>query len=301
MKYLRIGNTVLQVKDYECSEDGLYLPKPSVSLWLYVNITNACNATCPFCVNPAKRSHQSIAVSSFATVLACIEPFVSGVSITGGEPMMDVGLLSETVAVIDDRLDESKQLDLVTNGINIEQLPNVHGLERFTTIHVSRHATKDDVNRTLMGWPTAPSVSKLADAINSLPDPNGVVLNCVLQRGGVCDHASVTEYLEMAAGIGVKNVSFIGMIRANSYCIQNSVSLSALELEKDERFSIWNHFHDHEYCQCMAGDYRAEKGFIRFYHRASGSKSSSPYCRQLVYGSDDTLRQGFGDAPMVAL
>ena len=301
MRSLRIGKTTLQVKDYECSLDGTYLPKPELRLWLYVNITSGCNAACPFCVNPPKRPPQCIDVDVLSATLEQIEPHVSGISITGGEPMLDVALLGNTLAAIEGIVSPSVQLDLVTNGTNVAQLPYVRGLDRLTTIHVSRHAAEDEANRRLMGWHDAPSAAELANAFAQLPDPGAIVLNCVLQKGGVRDLASAVEYLEMAAGIGAANVSFIGMIKANPYCVLNHVSPATIDFESEERVSIWNHLHDHDFCQCSTGDYRARERYIRFYYRYPGTATPPSYCRQLVYGADNVLRQGFGNSAVIEL
>ena len=301
MRQLRIGETVLQVKDYDCSQDETYLPKTEPRLWLYVNLTSGCNAACPFCVNPSSGAPKSIDTLTFASTLEQIEPIVYGISFTGGEPMLDIGLLEEAIKVVGDGVGDDVELDLVTNGTNLGQLSYVRGLERFATIHVSRHAADDDANRRLMRWQGAPSLTDLASCFASLPDRGSTVLNCVLQRGGVEDHSSAVEYLEMASGIGAANVSFIRMIEANGFCRENGVSPSSLGLDSDERFSIWNSYHDHDFCQCSTGDYRVRNGYVRLYYRCPSNVSQASYCRQLVYGADNVLRQGFGDAPVVCV
>ena len=299
MGHLRIGKTNLHVKDYECSFDEIYPPKESLRLWLYVNITNGCNANCPFCVSPSNRLPKSIDLDSFASTLERIEPYVSGVSITGGEPMLNIALLEETIAIIDSTVDPSIQLDLVTNGVNAERLPYVRGICRLATVHMSRHAADDEANRRLMGWHDAPSSAELSRVFANLPDPGSAVLNCVLQKGGVHDRTSAIEYLETATTIGAANVSFIGMIKANSYCARSYVSPMTLNLVGDERVSIWNHYRDHDFCQCSSGDYRTRGRYIRFYYRCPGTTAPLSYCRQLVYDADNVLRQGFGNAPIV--
>ena len=127
------------------------------------------------------------------------------------------------------------------------------------------------------------------------------VLNCVLQKNGVHNLESVRAYLEMAAEIGAANVSLIGMFLANDYCRENYISPEILDFSGDCRFSIWNHFHDHDYCQCSSGDYKAEAGYVRYYYRCPGNVAKPDYCRQLVYGTDNQLRAGFGDAPTIEL
>ena len=103
----------------------------------------------------------------------------------------------------------------------------------------------------------------------------------------------MAEYLEMAAQTGVRNTSFISLIPANDYCIEQFVHPDSLHLEKDERFRIWNRFHDHDFCSCSSGDYKAASGWVRFYYRAPG-RAAVPYARQLVYTADNRLLAGFG-------
>ena len=101
--------------------------------------------------------------------------------------------------------------------------------------------------------------------------------------------------------IKAANVSLIGLFHANDYCKENYVSPLALNLETDSRFTIWNHFHDHDFCQCSTGDYKAKSGYIRYYFRCPGNIPTPETCRQLVYRSDNVLRAGFGDAERVEL
>ena len=108
-------------------------------------------------------------------------------------------------------------------------------------------------------------------------------------------------YLEFAAEIGAANVSFIGMFPSNEYCREQYVSPLAPEIHADDRYTIWNHFHDHEFCQCSTGDYKAKRGYIRFYYRCPGLIEKPDYCQQLVYGPDNVLRQGFGKEAEVEL
>ena len=132
--------------------------------------------------------------------------------------------------------------------------------------------------------------------MNDDPYPNDItrfVFNCVLQKDGVHDIEGIAEYLEMAAEAGISNTSFISMIPANGYCMDQFVDPEMFNLENDSRFRVWNHFHDYEYCSCSAGDYRARKGWVRYYYRSPG-KEKAPYSRQLVYTENNRLLDGFG-------
>ena len=230
-----------------------------------------------------------------------ISPFVSGVSLTGGEPMSDIPLLEEVIKVVEETIPLETELDMVTNGLNIQCLPQLHGLRRIATIHISRHAVEDAQNAELMCWDRAPTMESLKEVFSELSDPGMTVMNCVLQKSGVHDMASVRAYLEMAAWIGAANVSFIGMFPANDYCRKNYISPAVLDFAGDSRFTVWNHFHDHDFCQCSTGDYLSRSGYIRYYYRCPGKTPVPGICRQLVYGSDNQLRAGFADAECIEL
>lgn len=303
MSKLQLGRTLLECKDYECSQDDVYLPKERLRLWLYINLTDVCPAGCPFCIFSSGDGKKGMHVDpvKLRQTLFQISPDISGVTITGGEPMTDIPLLEETISVIRETIPPEIELDMVTNGLRIEKLSGIHGLERIATVHISRHAVEDEQNRSLMNWKDAPSREMLKEAFSSLPDKGLTVLNCVLQKNGVHDLKSVRAYLEMAAEIGAANVSLIGMFLANDYCRENYISPEILDFSGDCRFSVWNHFHDHDYCQCSSGDYKAEAGYVRYYYRCPGNVAKPDYCRQLVYGTNNQLRTGFGNAATIAL
>ena len=301
MGVLQIGGSRIACKDYECSQDEVYLPKKKLRLWLYITLTEACPAGCPFCVCSAAggKTGKHIDPEKLRRALLKISSFVSGVSITGGEPMTDIPLLQEAIRAVQATIPPEVELDMVTNGFNIGKLPELRGLARIATVHVSRHAAEDGQNAELMRWKDAPSAEVLRKVFSSLPDPGMTVMNCVLQKPGVHDMDSVREYLEMAARIGAANVSLIGMFPANAWCQENYVSPLDLDFAGDSRFTVWNHFHDHDYCRCSTGDYQVKAGYVRYYFRCPGKTPGPEVCRQLVYGADNILRAGFGNAAII--
>ena len=303
MGTLQIGRTLLECREYVCSRDDVYFPKEKLRLWLYITLTDSCPAGCPFCVCSAAGSStgQHADPDKLRKVLQQISPVVSGISITGGEPMTDIPLVEEVIRVVEETIPPDIELDLVTNGLHIEKLPGIRGLMRVTRVHVSRHAVEDDRNAELMRWKEGPSMEALKNAFSALPNRGTTVMNCVLQEGGVRDLKSVCSYLEMAAWIGAANVSFIGMFKANDYCRKNYISPAELDFSGDPRFTVWNRFHDHDYCQCLTGDYKARSKYIRFYYRCPGRVPGPEVCRQLVYGPDNVLRAGFGNAAVIEL
>lgn len=221
-----------------------------------------------------------------------IYPFVYGVSITGGEPMLYPSLVDEVASTVNDIMGSDVELDLVTNGTNLDKLVGLKMLDRFESVHISRHKIDDAENASLMGVKT-PKISCIKTLISNLDDSAKIVLNCVMQKNGVSNLKQMSEYLEMAAWAGVRNTSFVGLFMANQFCKDNYISPASIDLSCDKRFRIWNKFNDYNFCSCSSGDYTAKDGNVRFYYRCPGN-SSANYCRQLVYTADNRLLAGFG-------
>lgn len=293
--YISINRKRYLVKNYYCAaDDNVYIQRRDRRLWLYINLTDGCPASCPFCVNAEKRvsgTGNMIDMTRLGKCLSLIAGHVYGVSITGGEPMLYPDLVDQTAELIDKILPHAI-LDLATNGLNLDSILSMKMTERFEGIHLSRHVVDDEANRKLMGF-EAPSREDIAVIIKQMSDPGKIVFNCVLQKGGVENLKQVRQYLEMAGDVGVNNTSFIGMFPANEYCRDRFVSPEDV-LVHDSDFHIWNHFHDHDYCSCSSGSYQTLSGPVRYYYRSPGRNSKAPYIRQLVYTADNRLLDGFG-------
>lgn len=301
MRKIIIGQNEITVKDYHCSLWGeeQYILQDEPKLWLYVNMTNACQASCPFCVNPSwgMPSNNPFDIEQYKKTLQGVLHRIRGISFTGGEPLLDLDLMRKVLKSTAELVDENIELDLVTNGIHLEDFCNCQEALYLTSIHISRHSVDDSINAQIQHW-NAPSKEQLKRIVSKYKDPYAFVFNCVLQKCAVNDAGAVAEYLEMAGEIGIKNTSFIGMMNCSDYWNSQYISPVSLHLEKDPRFRIWNHYHDKEYCSCSTGDYESRHGYTKFYYRWPG-KPCPNYCRQLVYTADNKLLAGFGGEKIV--
>lgn len=292
MKTIQIGDKAFAIKDYYCSEDENYFEKKDGKLWLYVNITNNCQAQCPFCVNPEnKLVDNSFDLDAFRSTLKRIKDHIYGISITGGEPLLVPQLIDDVVSIISNEIPEGIEIDMVTNGVCLERVLGLRNLSKLDSIHISRHMISDEENQKLMGTMT-PTIEQIASVASQIDDQGKFVFNCVLHKGGVDSSEKARQYLEMAAKAHVHNSSFIGMFHANEYCKVNYVDPRKLNFENQSSFNVWNHFHDYDFCSCSTGSYRAENGTVGYYYRCPGNKKAE-YARQLVYTSDNRLLTGF--------
>ena len=300
MNSIAIGNQILPIKDYYCSDNNGYIPRQDGKLWLYVNVTDVCNGCCPFCINPGRKSGTTpFDISVFSQITSRIKDHVYGISLTGGEPMLCPELIDEITNTVETIFSREEELDLVTNGIDFHRILDLRHLRRFYSVHLSRHRLTDGENDLLFGFPTV-SWRELKQIISKLDDPGMIVLNCLLMTGGIDSLEKAETYLELAASAGVRNVSFIGMSNCNAFCEAHYIDPSELFSKRNDRFHIWSQYHDHTFCSCMSGSYDAAPGSIRFYFRSIGTGKPS-YTRQLVYTADNQLLAGFGGAEISIL
>ena len=293
MNSVWIGKQAISIKDYYCDAGNGYIHRGDGKLWLYVNITDKCNGKCPFCINPScAQGNNPFNLNRLKKILPVLRDYVYGVSITGGEPMLDPHLMDDTVKAVVDVFDHSVEIDIVTNGTNLTWIPSLSQLKSIDSIHLSRHRIDDEENRGVLGF-EAPSSKDIRQVLDHLEDPGKIVLNCVLMRDGVDSAEKLSEYLEWSADLGIQNTSFIGLSRCNDYCTAHYVDPEGLDLSANPHFRIWNHVRDHDFCSCSSGSYQARKGCIRFYYRRLGS-TVAWYTRQLVYAADNRLLAGFG-------
>ncbi len=292
MKRLKIGDQIAEIKDYYCDDGNGYIPKEDGNLWLYVNIADVCNAHCPFCINPCRsEGNTSFDIHSFRDTLVQIRDQISGVSITGGEPMLFPKLVDDVIGTVNNVFGRYIETDIVTNGFNFRQIRDLKHMDLLDSVHLSRHMINDAENNKVFGIPVA-SAEEIRDVVMNLSDPARVTFNCILMKNGINSVERIAEYLEFAAAVNVSNTSFIGMAPANSFCIANYVDPSGFDFSTDPRFEIWNRLKDHDFCRCSSGSYRAENRSVRFYYRCIGSQRAE-YARQLVYTADNRLLAGF--------
>lgn len=315
MTEITICGHKLPVKDYHCARNGdcfaasdshEYIKKEELRLWLYVNITDRCNANCPFCVSGASAHNNAVVdLEQYKKAIEIAAPYIYGISFTGGEPLLYPELLNDLVSATAEVVPPDLEIDIATNGTNLDKLVNLPCFDRISSVHISRHVADDVANRELMGF-AAPSAEKLKSVISALQDPGKIVFNCVMQKGGVENCQDVAKYLDFAISVGVRNSSFISMFHANEYCRQNYISANTFPIICDSdcdewnrehpnaMFHIWNRYNDHAYCRCMSGSYHNAHGHTRFYFRCPGNEQTPDYCRQLVYTADNFLQDGFG-------
>ncbi len=288
--------TKLRVKSYICSRDGgPYREKPEkVRLQLTIVASDRCNARCPFCIAGQEHPFAALDPDLLPPVLELLreENAVRGVSVTGGEPCLDMDRLDRIIRTVFDILGPDTQVTLNTNGTGIGRLGSLRDLTRIDTIHVSRHHWLDAVNDRIFGCPM-PAGEALGEAIRAVGCPDLFVLNCILLRGAVETPEDAHRYLDFAIRCGAGKAAFITPTAVNPWTAERRVSFDDVLRDDDPQLLFTRAFKDYTWCRCRDGVYVSPQGrLIEFYGRHT-EPGGCDYCRGMVIGTDGVLRSGF--------
>lgn len=303
LRRVRVLGATVTAKGYTCARNGG--PHEAVAgpvkLQLSILPTNYCPCACPFCIATDTDDRSKIDLARLEGTLAALaaEGVVRGVSITGGEPFVDVPLLDRLIRMLFDLFGTDLEISLNTNGMGLERLREIRDLVHVDAVHVSRHHWDDAVNRALFGGGPVPDAAALRRAIASIPYPELFVLNCMLLKDGVGTVDDVHRFLDFAIDLGAKKVSFITGIPVNDYVRRQAVDYLDVLRADDPALFMTQRFMDYGWCRCQDGIYCSGDGrLIQFYGR-KGDSTGCDYVRGLTCAPDGVLRTGFGRPPIL--
>lgn len=288
----------IDCKNYICSRDGApYCEKPEdLKLQLSICPISFCPGKCPFCIAwPGIRDRNQIDPSRLEDTLHRLKEreIIRGVSITGGEPFLDVPLLNRVINMVFKIFGEHIEVSVNTSGMAIDR---IHELDKFSyldAIHISRHHYNETVNMSIFGIPL-PDNQTLQRVLHSVSYPDVFVLNCMLMKDYIGSQEEVHRYLDFAIEMGAGKVSFITGSPVNSFVRRQAIPYDKVLRRDDPQLYFTRSYQDYEFCRCQDGIYISSGGsLMEFYGRCTGLKSF-PYVRGFVYDADDHLRTGFG-------
>jgi len=195
---------------------------------LYIRLTTACNASCPFC----NKDKHIINIDLKALEALLIEmktkdvPF-SRISITGGEPLLIPSLFEETTSLIFSIFPDA-DLTVNTNGYNLTKIKID---KRISGIHISRHHFDNFINNCLFGFDTI----KKEDIISlSKNYKKQIRLNCLLIKSYIDSKNSIYQYLETFNDL--YKIGFVSLMPINEYSVSHFVDFK--DIAFDERVLI---------------------------------------------------------------
>lgn len=200
-----------------------------------LNVTSFCPLYCSFCTtsNKGKREYQTAeqTLLSLEDVEATLGK-VDRVTISGGEPLIDIEELSRTVRKLYTKVDDIR---LETAGVNWEVFSKSDIPARINTLYLNRPHYQDDRTNDILG--TLPGNSKeknptffqIMEFIQRWITP--VIAVCPLVYGGIDSGIEIVNYLDAMALAGVSEVEFRVIEGKDGYPKGPSIMMEIRDLE----------------------------------------------------------------------
>lgn len=292
-RIIKVFDTEIEVKDNLCSTNCNNYVICDPKIHLYIKVTDRCNANCAFCGNSSSKDFGDIDIGKLKYVIGYLEEknILHGVSITGGEPMLDFKKLNNIVNAVFEAALET-ELSISTNGYGFKNVVNLDRIEDIESIHLSRHHYQDEVNNCIFGAPSA-TLADIQYVLGKLRDYRTLVLNCLLMKEYIGNLSEVKRYLDGASDVGVYKAGFVSLMKINDYCNANYIDFNTIFNDFDSRMLKGHHFKDYDICECQNGIYVASSGQMIEYYARMVNDLNPPYVRQLVYTSNNNLTTGF--------
>ena len=289
------GHNVI-VRDSLCStikNDNSGMVKPS--LRLYIKLTDACNAECLFCANRDYRDFGTIDFRKLEYVIRYLlnKGVLHGISITGGEPMVNPERLDTLLNLIYS-IDSNLEVAISTNGYKLREFAKMKYVNYLESIHISRHHYDDEVNYSIFGSRDVASTEDIMYLQDRLEDKRIINVNTLVMKGYIEDLNGIKQMLNYVGNVGVYKNGFVSLMKCNQYSRDHFINFNDIFNNLDESFYLGHHFYSGEYCECVDGMYIGSRDrMVEFYARMV-KDCDCPYTTQLVYTSDNKVTAGFG-------
>lgn len=295
MKTINLFGHDIIVRDTLCSTDSKDLKVVDPSLRLYIKLTDACNADCLFCANKESRDFGNLDFRKLEFVIRYLldKKLLHGISITGGEPMMNPDKMNMLLNLIYG-IDPNMEVAISTNGYNLRSFLDMEHVNKLESIHISRHHYDDEVNYSIFGSREVASTEDIVALQEGLDDKRIININTLVMKDYIEDLAGIKRMLNYVGDVGVYKNGFVSLMKCNQFSKDHFINFNDIFSSLDESFYLGHHFYNGEYCECVDGVYLTDnERMVEFYARMV-KDCSCPYTTQLVYTSDNKVTAGFG-------
>ena len=295
MKTINLFGHDILVRDTLCSTDPSKLKQVNPSLRLYIKLTDACNADCLFCANKESRDFGNLDFKKLEFVIRYLldKKLLHGISITGGEPMINPDKMSILLNLIYS-IDPTMEVAISTNGYKLREFLNMEHVNKLESIHISRHHYDDEINYSILGTRDVASTSDVIALQEGLDDKRIVNINTLVMKDYIEDLREIKKMLNYVGDIGVYKNGFVSLMKCNQFSRDHFINFNDIFRALDESFYLGHHFYNGDYCECVDGVYLTDKDkMVEFYARMV-KDCECPYTTQLVYTSDNRVTAGFG-------
>lgn len=295
MERVKIFDTEILVKDYYCTDSPTKLRKTKPSLRLYIKLTDLCLANCKFCVNRQSKDFGTIALEKLAFVISYLKEkdLLHGISITGGEPMMNPDKLFQILDLIYG-IDKNMEVAISTNGFRCREFTNYDKVNKLESIHISRHHYLDDKNNDIFRSYNVATTDDIIYLQQSLMDKKIININTIIMKDGIRSLVDIKNMLNYVGDINVYKTGFVSLMKCNQYASEQFINFNHIFENLDDSFFHAHHFFSKDYCECIDGIYLTNHNRLVEYYARMVKNCDCPYTTQLVYTSNNQVTAGFG-------
>ena len=274
MKFI-INDKSYVVEPHTCSSENEFP--------FYINITNACNAKCEFCLNACNKDVGKLDLVELKTILDKISPHISRISISGGESLLYPEELEKLLKLVQEY---NKTIIVNTNGSFLIQ--NVEMLNKYDieSIQLSRHHYEDDKNDELFKIKTISFEELKKIQLNA-----DLRINCLLIKNYIDSKEEIINFLEKISETEIAQVGFISMTQVNDYAKQNFVDYRYIINDLGPDFVETQRLCDGNECSCNHNLYVAKNGktiFVYFRYKRENCETG----RSLFFDTNG-LKEGY--------
>lgn len=295
MEKIELFGHELIVRDSLCTTNPDVLKRVNPSLRLYIKLTDVCNANCLFCGNGETKDFGDIDFSKLEFIIRYLldKNLLHGISITGGEPMVNPDKMNDLLNLIYG-IEPNMEVAISTNGFNLREFVNMEYVNNLESIHISRHHYEDRINENIFGSKLVANTNDIVYLLESLDDKRIININTMVMKGYIDNLFEIKKMLDYVGDIGVYKNGFVSLMKCNDYSKEHFINFNDIFNSLDENFFLGHHFYSGEYCECVDGLYLSSNNKLVEYYARMVKECNCPYTTQLVYTSDNRLTAGFG-------
>ena len=295
METIKLFDQELVVKNELCTTNP-DMPREGIGkLRLYIKLTDNCNANCSFCANGNSCDYGKIDLNKLEYVITYLKSIdrLHGISITGGEPLLEYNKLFELLDFIYS-LDKNIEVQISTNGINLLKLLDYKDINNLESIHISRHHYNDEVNNSIFKSNTVAASQDIKTFQENIEDKKIININTIVMKDYIDSLEEIENMLDHVGELGVYKNGFVSLMKCNDFAKEHFINFNDIFNNLNKYFFKGHHFYSREYCECLDGIYLTKHNkLVEFYARMV-KDCSCPYTTQLVYTSNNTVTAGFG-------
>lgn len=294
MRKISLFDNEIFARDYVCGSSKDVAYPSDVTLRLYIKITDCCNANCKFCANDTSKDFGEIDFKKLEFVIRYLldKNILNGISITGGEPMINPTKLNSLINLIFD-IDDSLEVCISTNGYNLKEFASFDRVNKLESIHISRHHYDDDVNKEIFLSDMVATRDDILYLQERLDDKRIININTMVMRDYINSLSEIKKMLDFVGDVGVYKDGFVSLMKCNDYARRQFINFNDIFNDLDDSFFMGHHFYAKDYCECCDGLYLTQNNkLVEFYARMVKEYNCS-YTAQLVYTSDNRVKDGF--------